>query len=571
MTKKNLITDILVFIAILLLFFTANVLVPMLPDWDWYNYRAYNCWAFLNDRLTVDFMASNLRTCINPLLLLPEYFLSLNIKNYYLFALIGNIDISFLMFMVYKIAEVIFPTKKKSTIIGIGIFSTLYVFLSPMMLKLSPIGSHFDVKIALLCILGLYFLLKNLFIDDSKNRSIMICLSGCFFGAATGFKYTSAEYFISLLLIILLLNKSVTKPTKTLLVFLVGGISAFILTGGIWLYYCFKVYHNPVFPYFNDIFASQFADKIRLLDSDYHHLLPKNFLQYILYPLNIPNDEFCAFGYDSFSKDFRWAISYIIVLATSLLLLFKKFSQNIAKRFQNLIDLRYLNLLLLFIVIPYLINTAIFGTYRYILPAYCLFGILIFIFAELIFYNFKFQKTLIVLFFAILTLFVYINCDNGNNEVFKPTKYNINAPVFEWQNLGFSDNSKVLILNNPSSIAIVNQNKNAQYLGFAFPKELIKEVEKNENEDIFWGTYFVPSEYLADLNERIILGNDTVHVVYNEDIYNDNKTFNMVISALDYYNSKRAVKRKLTNCYPINLKFYGISDSFGKNIRCDFN
>lgn len=122
MTKKNLITDILVYIAILLLFFTANVLVPMLPDWDWYNYRAYNCWAFLNDRLTVDFMASNLRTCINPLLLLPEYFLSLNIKNYYLFALIGNIDISFLMFIVYKIAGVIFPTKKSGTIIGLGIF-----------------------------------------------------------------------------------------------------------------------------------------------------------------------------------------------------------------------------------------------------------------------------------------------------------------------------------------------------------------------------------------------------------------------------------------------------------------
>ena len=168
-------------------------------------------------------------------------------------------------------------------------------------------------------------------------------------------------------------------------------------------------------------------------------------------------------------------------------------------------------------------------------------------------------------------LFVYIICDNGNNETFKPTKYNFNSPVFEWQNLGFKDNSKVLILNNPSSIAIVNQNKNAQYLGFAFPKELINEVEKSEEEDIFWGTYFVPSGYLADLNERIILGNDTIHVVYNEDIYNDNKTFNVVIKALDYYNSKRAVKRKLTNCYPVNLKFYGISDSFGKNIRCDFN
>ncbi|MGN0013995.1 MAG: hypothetical protein ACI37T_01095, partial [Candidatus Gastranaerophilaceae bacterium] len=65
--------DIAVFVAIFIFLFIVSVLFLTTPNFDFLNYQAYNCYSLLNNRFSQDFFAANTRTCINPILYLPEY------------------------------------------------------------------------------------------------------------------------------------------------------------------------------------------------------------------------------------------------------------------------------------------------------------------------------------------------------------------------------------------------------------------------------------------------------------------------------------------------------------------
>lgn len=106
--------DIFIFIglyAAVVLFAVNNF---MFPDFDWFNYRFYNCWSFLSDRMSVDFLVGNLRTCFSPLIDLPEYFLLFKLNFHpYLFSVICLFDNVLLLFLVYKISEAFFSSNTK--------------------------------------------------------------------------------------------------------------------------------------------------------------------------------------------------------------------------------------------------------------------------------------------------------------------------------------------------------------------------------------------------------------------------------------------------------------------------
>lgn len=545
--------DILIFLGIWIILYLVTLNNLIFPDFDWFNYRFYNCWAFLNDRMQTDFFASNFRTCFNPLLDLPEYFLMFKLNNYpYLFLFVTLFDNTLLLYLVYKISQIIFKGRY------LCVYSLLYVAVSPVLLLETNFAAN-DVKVAILCLLSLYLLLKSRLIVEKRN----FLLAGILLGISLGLKLTSIVYVVTFYIILALFHKKFDSFITSLMLFTLGLFLAYLFTGGIWMMKCFWVYHNPVFPYFNNIFKSNFADNIMLLNTDFSHLKARNIVEFIFYPFyQSVGNRF--FGTEKMAWDLRYAMNFISVIGIFSLMFFNKFKvEKVANK-----ELYFV--IVLMTIIPYYLNLFVFGSYRYIIPSSCLFGIVI---VGLIFTILK--ERFAFVFSLILLVSVYCFCNYGQlDRVFEYNKiYNKNISpitldfkkIIKSQDLGFEDGSFVILLNARSSASVVGQNKNVKYLGFSYPEDLMKKYENLiEASDPFLNVKVLKSKYLENEIQNILSGKNKVYALYASTKYPE-----FLKRGLMYLDKDG--KRTFKNCKWGQMQIY---DSFfwsSNVIVCEFN
>ena len=505
--------DFIVFFTILLILSIVTFQNMMFPDFDWFNYRFYNCWAFLTDRMTQDFYAANFRTCFNPLIDIPDYFLLLKLNNHpYIFTVISLLDTTCLLFLVYKIAGFFFNRNG----FWKQIFSLSYVLVSPVIMLQMTFDQN-DVKIAFLCLLAFYLILRNVFQSYSKKRNTMIVLAGVIIGLAVGLKLTACVYAFALLLILLMLYKKIDKPFKTATLFCLGILPAFLLVDGYWLLKCYLVYHNPFFPYFNDIFKSEYADAARVLDKDYSHLRPQNLCEFVFYPFYYSCFD-RLYGTDKFSWDPRYAINFISVLIISVLCFLKNKFPKIKNYISEILNFNNLILLALFSIVPYYINLIIFGTDRYVIPSCAVFGIIFYSMILLLSSLSKYKAFFVSICCLISLFFVYKTSEFGVLEYIRI--YN-NTPnlkytyVLKNEDLKFEDDSTVILLNAGASIAVVGQNPKAHYIGFAYPEEKLNlDYVAIKNVDLWYNAKRLKSKYLEDKISKLISEDKKIYVLY---------------------------------------------------------
>ncbi len=563
MKYKN---DILIFLGIWIFLYLVSVNNLIFPDFDWFNYRFYNCWAFLNDRMQTDFFASNFRTCFSPLIDLPEYFLLFKLNNYpYLFIFVTLLDNVALLFLVYKITTYIFKFEGL-----LKLFPLFYVAISPVLMLEMGFDQN-DVKVAFLCLLSFYFLLKYLFNEYGKKRNTMIVVSGALIGLAMALKLTAIVYAIGFCIIIPMLYKRIDKPFKTLGIFILGLVPVFIVIDGLWMYKCYSIYHNPLFPYFNDIFKSEYADKIRLLDTDYSHLKPKSFYEFLFYPFLVSfNDK--MFGTDKFAWDSRYAINFVCAVLTLLLFAFSKF-KTIKEYILNTVNENYFIFSVLFSIIPFFVNISIFGTYRYTIPSSCIFGVVLFFIIILGCSKSEYKKIFIWILCLINLFYVYLSTNFGvleyvleYNKKYKtfPVDNIRYQKVFETDDLKLEDDAVVIMLNAGASAGAVTQNPKAKYIGFAYSKDITNKysTEFLRKIDYFYDAKTLRSEYLEKELSRIFASDKKVYFMYSP-----TALLNFLKEGLE----ELTTERKITNCKYINMKVYQ-SFFWGVNIiMCEFN
>lgn len=559
MRLKN---DIIIFSSIFVFLCVIVLNFLIFPDFDWLNYRFYNCWAFLTGRLSQDFIVSNFRTCINPLIDIPDYFLLFKLNNHpYFFIFISILDSTFFIFLVYKIAYEFLNNKFAV------LFSVAYIAASPVMMLQMSFDQN-DIKIAVLCLLAFYLILKNIFLNYSKKRNWMIALAGLIIGAALGFKLTAVVYAVSLSLIMLILYRKIDKPFKTLFYFLSGIVIAFLIIDGFWLYLCYKIYHNPFFPYFNDIFKSEYADSIKLLDKDYSHLQPRSLQEFIFYPF-FKNFADRLFGTDNFSWDPRYAINFTAVLFIAVFCI-QSFlsSKKIDIDFLKVNNFNFILLLVLFSIIPYYVNLVFFCTYRYIVANSAVYGIVLYITVCLICSKMVYKKYIITILSVIFLLYVYLTSNMGDLEYVKrynKTKNLKYTNVLKYKDLHFEDESYVIILNTGVSVAAVGQNPNAYYIGFVFPRKILqKELDVIKNFDIWYNTKFMYSDYMEKKMEEILASDKKIYILYIE-----SPEYRFGLDGLHLLDKEK--KRRVENCDFIDMEIYN-STFWGVEIKkCEFN
>lgn len=565
--QQSIKKDILIFLFLWIFYYLISSINPVMPDWDWMNYHHYNAWAVLNDRLGVDFFATNSRTCINPICNLINYVLMFKLNNHPdLFFAISSLDTAFLLFFAYKIADFVFSGLKnlwmKNTAL---IFSFLFVCLSPLMINETDFSRN-DAFVGAFLLCGFYIFIKNYFRNSDKKRFFMLFLCGILFGVALGLKLSVYPFVVALGVLFLLFFKKIKNCIKDLFLWTGGVLTAFLAVDGWWIVKCYASFKNPFFPYFNNIFKSPYVDVLNCLPNEYFSTTPKNFAEWIFCPF-LRGDSFVYF-LENGGFEPRFGITYVAVIVLFIMLLVTFVNKNYEKYF-GFTDSENLISLLIFVNVTYVLDLATFGTNgRFITGIFPLFGILV---VTLIFAIAKNSKKFIILNLSIILVYATIMSSLGGLSFWRestPIEIKSISKLIEEPDLKFKDNSVVLLLTQGTSFIVSHQNQKVQYVGFQIQSDVF---DKYKDEifplDLFLYSKYFPSKYAEKYVRDLISSDKNIYVIFNAEDF-----LTVAQSALDGYNKNRSVLRKYSNCRPISGKVFGTEYfAYEKKYVCDFN
>lgn len=174
---------------------------------------------------------------------------------------------------------------------------------------LFQLASYFtDIISSFLILLFIYTL-----INFKKNgKFIFLLLSTLIISLSVLCKYTNYIYFMPY--IILLVEEIIKKNTNTLrkIQELLGHFSIYVIINGPWMVWNYINTHNPIFPYFNSIFRSEYFQAT----SWAFNQGPKNIFESISYPIFLLFNNTRLGEYHELIPDYKFSL-YIIILIIS--------------------------------------------------------------------------------------------------------------------------------------------------------------------------------------------------------------------------------------------------------------
>lgn len=370
-------------------------------NWDLLNYHLYGPYAALNGRINVDIAPAQIQTYINPLFDFPFYFLfSLGISDKLITFIMGAYH-GLGGYLLYKLSLFYFDCRA-SFLRGINQWISIIIGLTGAA-GFSIIGSTMiGWEPTILILLALIACLKG--INSSAEKISIYCwsIAGLALGVATGGKLTSASYMVAIVFGLLLVQGVSIKSIKQFTLLGVFATIGIVISAGWWALLMQQNYESPLFPFFNNIIKSPWAQFDAMRDERF---LPRSFIQAIFYPfywLKINHSLVTELDF----RDFRFGTIYILLVSwglMKLLSLFKiiniKLSFNKSEKF-----------ILVFFVLSYIIWEFQFSIFRYLLPIEVLAGLIIYILLSKLIKNlYLFQIAFIAIFILIASTTVYPN------------------------------------------------------------------------------------------------------------------------------------------------------------------
>jgi hypothetical protein len=239
--------------------------------------------------------------------------------------------------------------------------------------NISEIGTMFaDNLLSLLILASLWLLAANFrYLTEKKAANVfyLVGLAGVLMGVAAGFKQPAAVFAIGWCLAFLLIPVSFLYRIVLSFLFGVGVLAGIAASGGYWLYFLWKRFSNPLFPYFNQHFHSAMASAANYRDLRF---IPTNIQDALLFPFTIvTNPHHTA---EIYFRDIRFAVFAVILVIASWYLIrkrrgFWRISQDESITGSPYRTIRATRIFLLAgALISYAVWLKLFGIYRYILP-----------------------------------------------------------------------------------------------------------------------------------------------------------------------------------------------------------
>lgn len=337
------------------------------PDvnWDRANYADYIVYSLLNNRWDLDWAVGGLNNFNSPIPSIPGYLFSLSNPAYGFVILI-----IFLIALYYFANQILQDLFSKARIFSGHInraAATNIILGGPLFF--SEIGTTMgDWPIILLTTSSLSYLIK--FIKDPAAQSNLF--RATFLISCSSFlKMSNGLFLISFLLTVLVFTYN-SKNRITYLISVSKAIALSSFLNSFWLIKVWLLTGNPIFPYFNALFKSQYYPEENIRDRRWEI---SNF-QEVFYPFSgfwgNWNLEFSAY-------DPRITLSVIIIGGIIVLFLFK--IKSFDKKFfiEKLNELRVspIGLLMFFSLCSYCFWALSFFYARYIMPLEITIGVVL--------------------------------------------------------------------------------------------------------------------------------------------------------------------------------------------------
>jgi hypothetical protein len=226
-------------------------------NWDLLNYHLYNVFWLVEGRRHVDFVANGLHNFLSPLADIPFYYLAMKWLPGFPRAVtaIQGLYFGALIYLVLKINERVLPkqpfafaTAVIATVIGVTGAATF-----------PEAGTTYnDIQVAVLVLAGILVLLPLCEESADPRLALRSIAAGALCGLAGGVKLT-AILFAPGLACAILLAMPLRRSIAVVVLFSIGWWIGFALSYGWWGWLLWEMTGNPLFPFYNGIFRSDWS------------------------------------------------------------------------------------------------------------------------------------------------------------------------------------------------------------------------------------------------------------------------------------------------------------------------
>ncbi|MGA7710674.1 MAG: hypothetical protein WCA81_02140 [Rhizomicrobium sp.] len=343
------------FLAVSILAWTSYVVwLGKDTSWDFRNYHWYIPYAFLNDRMGIDIAVAHQGSYYNPLSDVPFYWLAIHTTSWFAIAVLG-------LFQAANIVPLYVLARNTLRIEHSELASAaLALFSMTGGLTLCLYGTHYyDNVMSLFILTGLAILVvkREVLARGSLTEAFLWCaLAGFLTGSTAGLKLPEMPFAVGFAAALLAIGGRSKHVATRLAAGGLGGVIGFLLFAGYWMWRMQTLTHNPLFPYFNDLFHSPLA-----LSSPYRDMrfLPTSFWTAVAFPILFSIDWRIAD--DLPFLDIRVGLAYVVSIVALLVWLAGRRSKN------PLVVPEAARIVIVFAAVSYFFWLKIFAIYRYIL------------------------------------------------------------------------------------------------------------------------------------------------------------------------------------------------------------
>jgi hypothetical protein len=326
--------------------------------WDFQNYHWYDPYALLNGRLGFDIAVAHHATYYNPYLDVPLYWLGTHCPAWVAGAWLGmaaGLAAGLLGAIAYRLMP--FPDTRLR--LGVAVLLALAGAtgggaLGEIGMTSNDIASGLGVMAALLVLVARF---DRVMRAAPRDLVWALGLAGFLAGLSPGLKLTTVPYVIALTLAIFTVPGTLSQRAKRAAAFAIGAGIGMAFIGGPWYWTMWRYSGNPVFPYFNDLFASKLVPPGSYRDDNY---VPKTWFARLFFPFLFTQNPALASAWDL--RDVHIVIAYVLVPVAWVAGLFKR------PVGRPLVAPKIARLFLVMAAVTYLIWMLLFGIYRYLIP-----------------------------------------------------------------------------------------------------------------------------------------------------------------------------------------------------------
>ena len=350
-------------------------LFGMDSNWDLRNYHLYNAFAFLNDKLSIDFAVAGFQSYFNPLLDLPYFYAITHLPPQlvgFLYGVLHGLNFIVVLVICRTVLRSLPASEKNLITLCLAAAGCVTVNF------LSSIGNTMgDNTTSLFCLSSVALVLHSCsFASIKTKRSLqLICAAGLLMGMGTGLKLTNAIYAVALCASLPFGATSPKMKVRMIIAFGVSVLAGMALTAGFWFYRMWQTFGNPLFPQFGNIFPNPIARNISVADTTY---LPKSIFEQFIWPVLISLDAHRVSELNL--RQIIWALFYFLCIGLLI--------RSASCRFRGLTSPQMAmecRVVISTVVVAFIVWMKLFSIYRYLVPAELLLPLAIFILCQHLF------------------------------------------------------------------------------------------------------------------------------------------------------------------------------------------